>query len=100
MKFFEIILLMASAIIIAYLFTQYFLFKRLKQKLGHTTRDAFIKSLGDHYKVRPLDSNLHRYKWLKGIFIIRANFNDKGNLVGMINISRRHFFDRTESVAV
>ncbi|WP_133176788.1 hypothetical protein [Terrimonas sp.] len=51
-------------------------------------RDEFIKVLGEGYKSRPLDMETYRYKWHKGVFIIRADFDKKGILKGEKKISR------------
>ncbi|MFT3704300.1 MAG: hypothetical protein QM802_18170 [Agriterribacter sp.] len=93
-----IIVLIATALaIFSYVLSQYLLFRKLKQKLDTQNREVFVKELGEKYKIRPINYDLHRYKWLKGIFIVRANFDDKGNLVGSKTISRRKVFGRNHA---
>lgn len=51
---------------------------------------------GEGYRSRPVDMKTRRYKWDKGIFMVRAHFDDKGNLIGTQNISTRFSRKRKE----
>lgn len=69
----------------------YYQFAHLDLKLNTKTREDFVKELGCEYQKRPLNMTTFRYKWFKGPFIIRADFDNGGILIGGIKVSCRYF---------
>lgn len=65
------------------------IFMRLKRKLPKADYNTFIDLLGDQYRSRPIDAKTRRYKWSKGIFTIKATFDDDGSAVGDVSITRK-----------
>lgn len=56
-------------------------FIRLKTQLKDGDINTFTEVLGDNYKYRRLLSGLVRYKWSNGWMIIKANFDENGQLI-------------------
>lgn len=53
----------------------------LRIKLKNANLDTFIKILGGSFRYRVVYDGVIRYKWIKGLLIVRATFDTKGNLV-------------------
>ncbi|HZL08443.1 MAG TPA: hypothetical protein VFC65_00480 [Prolixibacteraceae bacterium] len=43
--------------------------------------NTFINVLGENYQKRHLLNGLTRYKWSNGLMIVKAGFDESGNLV-------------------
>jgi len=88
----------AGALIVIYTCIQFFRFFLLRKKLNHTDTDikGYTKVLGDDYRSRAVDTKTRRCKWDKGIFVVRAHFDEDGNLVGKKNITTRIFSNKKE----
>lgn len=89
MKWLNIILVLAGAVVIIYTGIQFFKFSFLQKKLYQKNLKGYKKVLGEDYRSRAVDMKTRRYKWEKGIFIVRAHFDDEGNLIGRKNIRTR-----------
>ncbi|MFT3945418.1 MAG: hypothetical protein QM763_00475 [Agriterribacter sp.] len=98
MEWLNFILIASGALLIIYICIQVFRFSYLQKKLNHTNLDGYKKVLGENYRSKPIDQKTRRYKWEKGFFIIRAHFDEKGNLVGTQNISTRIFHKKKDRV--
>jgi len=60
---------------------QIFRFRRIRNQIIHGSKSDLVKKLGPDYKEKMIHSELSRYKWEKGIFIVRANFDKHGKLI-------------------
>lgn len=89
MEWLNIILVLAGAVVIIYTSIQFFKFSFLQKKLYQKNLKGYKKILGEDYRSRAVDMKIRRYKWEKGIFIVRAHFDDEGNLIGRQNIRTR-----------
>ncbi|MFT3681366.1 MAG: hypothetical protein QM791_13900 [Ferruginibacter sp.] len=58
----------------------FFIYIRLKKKLTGTDLETFTRQLGDDYAFRFLEDNKRRYKWKKGLLIIKASFDEQDRL--------------------
>ena len=96
MEWTNFILITLGVLIVVYTCIQFWRFSYLWKKLNHTNLDGYKKVLGEGYRSRPVDMKTRRYKWDKGIFVVRAHFDDKGNLIGTQNISTRFSRKRKE----
>jgi len=56
-------------------------FKVLRSMLLDQNLEDFKQVLGVGYQFRYTSNGIRRYKWRKGWYIIRASFNDIGNLI-------------------
>lgn len=89
MKWLNFILILAGVLLLFIAGIQFFKFSSLQKKLSKKNLDSHKKILGDDFRTRAVDMKIRRYKWEKGIFIVRAHFDADGNLVGKQNISTR-----------
>ncbi len=62
------------------LFT-FLIFLILKARLRNGNFDSFTRILGSKYQYRLTFNGLRRYKWSKLWFAVKANFDEKGNLI-------------------
>jgi len=53
----------------------------LRERLKKANLDTFKKILGQTYKIKKIDDGEKRYKWSKGLFIVKANFDNYGGLI-------------------
>lgn len=92
-ELFIIPLLAGSA---AYKLFSYIYYLRLRQKLKGGSISDFKEVLGSKYFLRPMYSGLIRYKWKKAFVVVKANFDDKGNLRHNGKVPFRFFKLRSE----
>lgn len=69
------------ALLLLYKIASLIYFLNLKAKLKHADLNTFTKVLGENHKHRLQFNGLIRYKWSKGWVIIKANFDENGNLI-------------------
>ncbi|MCC6287949.1 MAG: hypothetical protein IT249_08690 [Chitinophagaceae bacterium] len=96
MEWLNFILIATGAVLIVFTCIQLFRFSYLRKNLGHQNLEGYKNILGDNYRIKPIDTNTRRYKWDKGIFVVRAHFDEKGNLIGTQDISTRIFRKRKD----
>ena len=75
-------------------FTLLYYYFYLRIKLRNASLDTFIKVLGDSYQQRIIYEGVYRYKWYKGWIVVRATFDQKGNLVR----TERHEYDISKPI--
>ena len=54
---------------------------KLKNLLKNGDFNRFVHVLGENHQYRPRFNGLVRYKWSKGLVVIKANFDEAGQLV-------------------
>lgn len=87
MEWLIFVLLLSGTALIIYTCVQFFRFSYLQKKLNHQDLEQYKKILGNDYRSRPIDTKTRRYKWDKGIFVIKAHFNENGEMIGEQHIT-------------
>lgn len=67
--------------LILYKLTTFIVYSRIKKKLMGADLYTFTIHLGDDYVYRFLSDEIKRYKWKKGLLIIKASFDKEDKLV-------------------
>lgn len=65
----------------AYKFLIWMLLWFLKRRLRKRNLEDFKKILGNNYQAKSLGDGDKRYNWNKGLFAIKANFDNEGNMM-------------------
>lgn len=60
---------------ILYKLITFFIYSRLKKKLSMADLDTFKSQLGEDYVFSFLSDEIRRYKWKKGLLVIKASFD-------------------------
>lgn len=89
-----IILLSVVTLLLLYYLIQYYRIKSLYRKLRDADLEAFIRELGKEYRTRPLNRNGVRYKWIKPLWTVRADFDHSGKQAKNISITKGRLFRR------
>lgn len=76
-----LVLFLIIVIWVGYRSIGYLIYLYLGKKIGSKDLDAFIDYLGTDYKYKYLSNGDKRYKWKKGIIIIKGNFDEDGKLI-------------------
>ncbi len=72
----SIFLLVPGISLVVYTAFQLMTLRKIKKQINAVNRQEFVDSFGTTYKERILHSELSRYKWKKGIFTVRCDFDD------------------------
>lgn len=90
----EKLLMYAIVAIVAWLLYKiitFFIYRKLTKKLKDADLDAFTQHFGDDYVFRFSSNDVRRYKWKKGLFVVKASFDKQDRLTGR-NILPFDFF--------
>jgi hypothetical protein len=69
----------------------FFIYRRLTRKLKGADLETFTRHFGEDYAFRFLSGDIRRYKWQKGLFVIKASF-DKQDRLTYSEVSPFDFF--------
>ena len=91
MYWYAIVLIVIGSFATLYSAIQLIHLFRLRQLILRNDRKLLIKKLGSDYRQKIIHSELLRYKWKKGVFVIRSDFDKTGKRVGKGKVSLRIF---------
>lgn len=89
MYIFSIILVISGAILLLYVAVQWLMLAGLRKRAAKADRTTHITLFGKNFRYKMIHDQLYRYKWKKGIFIVRADFDKEGKLIGTDKITFR-----------
>lgn len=74
-----------------YKLVTFFIYKKLTKKLKGADLDTFTNHFGEDYVFRFSTTGTRRYKWKKGLFVVKASF-DKQDQLAYSEVSPFDFF--------
>lgn len=81
---------------IAYKIIAYIYYLRLRNRLNGGNIICFQEVLGNKFRYRPVHSGVVRYKWKKALIVVKADFDNLGNLRHTGKVPFRIFKLRSE----
>ena len=58
----------------------FFIYRRLMKRLKGADLDTFTRYLGEDYVFRFLSGDVRRYRWKKGLFVVKAGLDEQDRL--------------------
>jgi hypothetical protein len=81
-KLFLYAILLAAGWVFYKLITYFIIYSRIKKKFKNGDLHDFTNQFGEDYVFRFSSNDTRRYKWKKGLLVIKASFDNDDKLTG------------------